>query len=64
MTVHERFHVRVKEDTTKLFEKYKPTHVLHLAAVGKGSYAKPILITFNILRFPLNSGWPIQEHGS
>jgi len=30
--------LRVKEDTTKLFEKYKPTHVLHLAAVVGGLF--------------------------
>jgi dTDP-4-dehydrorhamnose reductase len=31
--------LRVREDTDKIFEKYKPTHVIHLAAKVGGLFA-------------------------
>ena len=32
---------RDKEQTMKLFEKYKPTHVIHLAALGTFHIFRP-----------------------
>jgi hypothetical protein len=31
--------LRVREDTDKIFDKYKPTHVIHLAAKVGGLFA-------------------------
>lgn len=48
--------LRDPESTKKLFEKYNPTHVIHLAALGRCS---SLFASYNLWRC---SGRALQEH--
>jgi len=51
--------VRDPEQTRKLFEKYKPTHVIHLAALGRFASRK---LGSRVLINPFTSRRFVQEH--
>jgi FlaA1/EpsC-like NDP-sugar epimerase len=49
---------RDASQTRQLFEKYKPTHVIHLAALG----TFPITILHYLILIEWHSWWAVQEH--
>ena len=50
---------RDPEQTRALYEKYKPTHVIHLAALGMYSFSLSLLTWDHVSH---GSWWAFQEH--